>query len=665
MAGEGGAGAWMQGYGYAYPYGMYGYTWAAGTGAATMYPYGYGMAGYGYGGQAGGNTAASYSTGSSCAADDYDALPSAASSSKKPQSSSKGLLEELKAKQAAREEQKRLRKEIDACDEQDDGRKAMLQCKLNSVEQSLRAMGDDVDGPGGPRTSQPSSAHGCFRPPEDGRQDQFGRFCHVLVQHLRTCEGHASLLSLARLERSIAQEWSDLVKSRVVDGAAKMEQVLRARPNVFELSRDKYDKLVVKLADDYDAAAGASGAPREGLVLTGKSSLEPEKIASIEAYLKKAGGSEQISRLETLFGVKKAQLSRYFSVYEDRKRLYAAPLTGAARSAAFATVTAVETELRELEGLLRRLKPTRALVGEAMAFCTDNGARHAPALSRRLIKALEEPDLDTDSAISRLYVVSDVLFNANSGVKGAARYRTAFQDLLPDAFERLGRQWLQKAARGRIEQERGREAVLAVLHAWRCWAAFPPLFVRGLEALVMAAVRPERPGASDEESLDEELGPALRRRLARWRGLAADQARVPYAARLRGLAGSTLAASTCRARLCHYERYWDGRGNVDEFDPFEEPVEPPKAALVATLDVDFDPDMDGESLSEGDLDEDPCLDGEPLPRPAGIPLLGSCLGAPPGAEALGGEPTEATSREPAGGAAPDVQASPLKRKRSG
>lgn len=29
-----------------------------------------------------------------------------------------------------------------------------------------------------------------------------------------------------------------------------------------------------------------------------------------QAYLKKAGGSEQISRLETLFGVKKAQLSR-------------------------------------------------------------------------------------------------------------------------------------------------------------------------------------------------------------------------------------------------------------------------------------------------------------------------------------------------------------------
>ena len=52
---------------------------------------------------------------------------------------------------------------------------------------------------------------------------------------------------------------------------------------------------------------------------------------------------------------------------------------------------------------------------------------------------------------------------------------------------------------------------------------------------------------------------ALRRKLRRWSGGAADAAKLPFAARLRGLSGSSLGRDTCRDRLSRYERYWHQR----------------------------------------------------------------------------------------------------------
>merc|ERR1740121_1713289 len=47
----------------------------------------------------------------------------------------------------------------------------------------------------------------------------------------------------------------------------------------------------------------------------------------------------------------------------------------------------------------------------------------------------------------------------------------------------------------------------------------------------------------------------LRPKLARWFS-AAVQARLPYACCRRGLGGRSLPTAQCRARLCHFERYW-------------------------------------------------------------------------------------------------------------
>merc|ERR1712166_453087 len=58
-------------------------------------------------------------------------------------------------------------------------------------------------------------------------------------------------------------------------------------------------------------------------------------------------------------------------------------------------------------------------------------------------------------------------------------------------------------------------------------------------------------------------------RLLRWCN-PTDAARLPYAARLRGLSGSALSTAACRTRLCHYDRYWyrPGVTDLEEEDPW-------------------------------------------------------------------------------------------------
>merc|ERR1712151_891289 len=166
--------------------------------------------------------------------------------------------------------------------------------------------------------------------------------------------------------------------------------------------------------------------------------------------------------------------------------------------------------------------------------------------------------------MGRLYLVSDVLYNSGAVAKGAARYRTSFQELLPDAFEKLGRQWFRRLTQGRPEYIKAESVGRRVLAAWKEWDIFPPLFLQGLESLLFAPVL-------EATSPEDERDSTLRSRLARWCN-AADAARLPYAARLRGLAGSASATSVCRARLCHYERYWyrPGMKDVEEDDPWGE-----------------------------------------------------------------------------------------------
>eukprot|EP00913_Durusdinium_trenchii_P019825 g18635.t1 len=87
-------------------------------------------------------------------------------------------------------------------------------------------------------------------------------------------------------------------------------------------------------------------------------------------------------------------------------------------------------------------------------------------------------------------------------------------------------------------------------------------FKQGLEALLFSPVTTRLDTGCEDA--------ALERKLQRWR-LPGDPTQLPCAARRRGLAGKAQKAEVCRARLCHFERYWHRPGPEE---PDSEPEAP-------------------------------------------------------------------------------------------
>ncbi|CAE6933103.1 unnamed protein product [Symbiodinium sp. CCMP2592] len=239
-----------------------------------------------------------------------------------------------------------------------------------------------------------------------------------------------------------------------------------------------------------------------------------------------------------------------------------------------------------------------------MIYCMDC-AESAPMLSRALAKSLEEPELTIDAGLARIFLISDILHNsALSSSRGATRYRSNLQELLPGACEQFGF-WLRGKGRQSLRQSRSEAAVRQVLDCWRDWSIFPPLFPAGLEALLFAEI-PEDTDTKAKGDQDLEL----QAKLAHWRD-PGTAPRAPYAARLRGLANSTLPVAACVLRLCHFERFWH---TADPARRQRAGIRSPGEGEKACLQKEWD----GESLSEDDeLD----ADGESFSE-AAWPMLG-------------------------------------------
>eukprot|EP00928_Gymnodinium_smaydae_P009426 TRINITY_DN13529_c0_g1_i1.p1 TRINITY_DN13529_c0_g1~~TRINITY_DN13529_c0_g1_i1.p1 ORF type:complete len:593 (-),score=167.38 TRINITY_DN13529_c0_g1_i1:12-1790(-) len=344
-------------------------------------------------------------------------------------------------------------------------------------------------------------------------------------------------------------------------------------------SAQQQPQLLALTSPTAPGAAGSSAGPpgaAQACLPIGME-LSKEKVALVELELAKAGGSDRARKLCLHLNLQEPQLMRHFRFVERSGKTY---------------VEHQLPDISELEAKLLTLRPHRADVFEVMAFCLDRAAQYAVPLARALARSLEVPDVETEVRLARLYVVSDVLYNARSATaRGAARFRTAFEELLPDAFDALGRQWSRGGAggggAGHLERSRVASIAGAVLQAWRGWDVFSAVFVSGLEALVLS---PTPDGAVDDA---EGADAVLRQKLQQWK-VEATEADVPTAARRRGLSGpvGSLPAAECRQRLCRYERYWH-RDRVD-----------PKAEFRRVKEADEEElgSIDGESLSDGDLE---------------------------------------------------------------
>ncbi|CAK0803561.1 unnamed protein product [Prorocentrum cordatum] len=220
--------------------------------------------------------------------------------------------------------------------------------------------------------------------------------------------------------------------------------------------------------------------------------------------------------------------------------LAAAAATGPTAAAASAPAVAEEV-LHGLDCVVADAELSRRSVCDAMVYCMEHAGSHAENLARRLVGALGQEGLGTEGVLARLFVISDVLYNSIQ----SKRSRSA------DACENLGRTWLQPIA-SREERARGEGGVRRVFGAWEAWRVFLPLFTKGLECLLLA---PEMRDVSCREAAGEP-DERLRPKLTRWYG-GLEQAALPQACLERGLKGPhALPPVLCRARLCHFERFW-------------------------------------------------------------------------------------------------------------
>jgi U2-associated protein SR140 len=161
---------------------------------------------------------------------------------------------------------------------------------------------------------------------------------------------------------------------------------------------------------------------------------------------------------------------------------------------------------RELDRLFRQqLCLSRGSICEAMAFCFEKSAA-AKIISSELKDMLSERGADVKTMVSRLYLLSDILFNSQQpGVRNAFLYRDAIQQMASDVFASLGLYAGNESSLGRMSRGRLSTAVHSVLAAWTNWGVFDHVFLDELQArfegreIVAEKISVEEPNTQETE----------------------------------------------------------------------------------------------------------------------------------------------------------------------
>ena len=130
----------------------------------------------------------------------------------------------------------------------------------------------------------------------------------------------------------------------------------------------------------------------------------------------------------------------------------------------------------------KKLCMSRDAICELMAFCFDKSAaaQHISQLLKGILMD-NRKGVSVETKISRLYLMSDILFNSQQpGVKNAFRYRDAIEEMAVEVFKCLGTHGNGNA--GRMTMNKLRNTVQSVLAAWAKWSVYNVTFLNQLEA---------------------------------------------------------------------------------------------------------------------------------------------------------------------------------------
>ncbi|XP_047985315.1 U2 snRNP-associated SURP motif-containing protein isoform X2 [Leguminivora glycinivorella] len=123
-----------------------------------------------------------------------------------------------------------------------------------------------------------------------------------------------------------------------------------------------------------------------------------------------------------------------------------------------------------LEELIRGLTPTRSAIGEAMAWCLEH-AEAAGEVTQCLAESLTGEHTAPHKRVARLYLLSDILHNAQAKLTNASAFRSAIQSRLLEVMRDCHLAWSRMPSR--LQQEGFRARVTRILQAWADWAVYP------------------------------------------------------------------------------------------------------------------------------------------------------------------------------------------------
>jgi len=185
---------------------------------------------------------------------------------------------------------------------------------------------------------------------------------------------------------------------------------------------------------------------------------------------------------------------------EDRDRDVRREDREPARTKHVREVTLTDPEYDELSDILRSLTISRADIAKGMAFALDH-ADAGKEIVQTIAESLTLDSTPVSSKMARLYLVSDILHNSQSGVKNASNYRTMFQASLKDVLKSFGN--AMKASSGRITALALKDQVMKVLEVWDRWSLYPSHFIQELVALFLDKPPPAK-SLPKEEDVDGE-----------------------------------------------------------------------------------------------------------------------------------------------------------------
>ncbi|GFE53445.1 RNA binding protein protein [Babesia ovis] len=139
------------------------------------------------------------------------------------------------------------------------------------------------------------------------------------------------------------------------------------------------------------------------------------------------------------------------------------------------------SELSRLNQILSSCNTTRGYIGEAMMFIINHG-ESAVQVTDCLVNAILEDSPTVDKKISRLYILSDVLYNTSASHPFGWLYRTTFEKRIPEIFVNI--RDFTKSCQSKIAVQELLHCIDRMLPAWHQWNAYPPEYLYGLESLL-------------------------------------------------------------------------------------------------------------------------------------------------------------------------------------